>query len=193
VVVTNIANAVTSADATLSFCVPPRIIYTCPDVVTNIGALAGLYVLVETNVLTPTYQWSPNKPDVMLASCPEYTLIQLMMHVYAGDVGNYSVVISNAAGSITSSVMNVSLIGPPVIVAQPVDQLVNSNANASFLVTCSGTPPLGYQWRFGGRISLARPAATICGLTSKRLMLDTTVLSSQTPMGVSPAAWPRFR
>src|SRR5439155_19305193 len=65
-----------------------------------------------------------------------------------GDGGDYSVVVTNAAGSATSSNATLTVVTPPVIVIQPQNQAANQGSDATFSVTASGSEPLSYQWRF---------------------------------------------
>jgi hypothetical protein len=66
------------------------------------------------------------------------------------NLGNYFVVISNLSGSVTSSVVNLTLLYPPSITNQPQDQVATAYGTASFDVGVSGTSPLSYQWLFQG-------------------------------------------
>src|SRR5688572_17895637 len=70
--------------------------------------------------------------------------------VQATDAASYLVRVSNAAGSVTSSVATVTVIGPPAITAQPVSQSVNLGAPLTLSVTATGTGPLAYQWQRNG-------------------------------------------
>jgi hypothetical protein len=58
---------------------------------------------------------------------------------------------------------------PPVITTQPTNQTVVVGGTASFSVTASGTPPLSYQWRFGG--------TNISGATNTTLILTNVQVS----------------
>jgi len=68
----------------------------------------------------------------------------------AGDAGSYYVVVSSSSGTITSDVAALTILYPPAISNQPQDDLVHAYNPASFNVTATGTPPLSYQWTFGG-------------------------------------------
>ena len=70
--------------------------------------------------------------------------------VQTNDAGGYSVVVSNAAGTVTSSVATLSVVLPPSIIAQPQDQTVFAGSNASFTVQAAATEPFSYQWFFNG-------------------------------------------
>jgi Immunoglobulin I-set domain len=65
-------------------------------------------------------------------------------------LGNYYVVATGRYGSVTSSVVNLTLLYPPGILAQPQDQVVDGNGVASFGVGTTGTSPFSYQWLFQG-------------------------------------------
>jgi hypothetical protein len=70
-----------------------------------------------------------------------------------GDNGaEYTVVVSNAQGSVTSSiaVLTVNSTTVPLITVQPTNQTVIAGQAALFSVTASGTAPLSYQWRTNG-------------------------------------------
>ena len=61
--------------------------------------------------------------------------------------GYYSVVVSNMAGSATSSPALLAVIStPPVILAQPQALAAVLGGTASFSVTAAGQSPLAYQW-----------------------------------------------
>jgi uncharacterized delta-60 repeat protein len=61
------------------------------------------------------------------------------------DAGNYSVVVSNAFGSVTSTVATLTVIEPD-IASQPASQSVDLGRSAAFAVEAAGTPPFTYQW-----------------------------------------------
>ena len=66
--------------------------------------------------------------------------------VAATDAGNYSVTVSNVAGTVTSAAAALSVILPPSITTQPVAQTQAVGASANFSVTATGTAPLAYRW-----------------------------------------------
>ena len=70
----------------------------------------------------------------------------------------YTVIVTNAYGSVTSSPASLIIADAPVIVSAPVGQKVIVGSNANFSVTAAGVQPLVYQWFFNGG-SLG-PAAT---------------------------------
>lgn len=66
------------------------------------------------------------------------------------NAGNYSVVISNSYGSVTSSVAVLTIAIPPSIQTQPVSQGVWPGSNATMSVNATGSLPLYYEWYFNG-------------------------------------------
>lgn len=87
-------------------------------------------------------------------------------NISSANVGNYSVIISGAGGSVTSSVVALTLGGPPVITVQPQNSTVLAGSPASFSVSAVGDPE-SYQWLFNGaplsdqtNATLALPAVT---------------------------------
>ncbi len=77
--------------------------------------------------------------------------------VFGADAGGYSVVVSNAAGSATSSVVVLTVVDP-LITSQPLSQAVEPGQPATFTVAVTGTTP-GYQWR-KSNLSLAGATGT---------------------------------
>jgi uncharacterized protein (TIGR02597 family) len=98
VVVTNVAGAVTSANAILTVNQAPSI--TAQPVSQTIGQNADATFSVVVNGSAPlTYQWRFNAANISGATGSTYT----RSHVQASDVGSYSVVVTNVAGAVTSS------------------------------------------------------------------------------------------
>lgn len=66
--------------------------------------------------------------------------------------GNYSVVITNNAGSITSSIVTLTVLppAPPVVTAQTGDQSVIYGSTTIFTNSVSGTQPIIFQWQKNG-------------------------------------------
>jgi hypothetical protein len=64
----------------------------------------------------------------------------------AANAGNYDVVVSSPYGSVTSSVVSLTVLLPPSITTQPTNTAVTNGNSASLNIVASGTPPFGYQW-----------------------------------------------
>jgi len=71
--------------------------------------------------------------------------------VQISDAGNYQLVASNIVGVSTSSVAILTpVILPPIIMQQPVDQIILLGSNVTFTAAVAGTPPYNFQWSFDG-------------------------------------------
>jgi hypothetical protein len=103
---------------------------------------------VMANGTTPlSYQWLRNSTNIGGATAASYTTPATI----AGDSGaKFDVVVSNAAGSMTSSMatltVNAAAVAPS-ITTQPSNQSVTVGQTATFSVIATGTAPLSYQWQ----------------------------------------------
>jgi sugar lactone lactonase YvrE len=96
----------------------------------------------------PGYQWQgPN--NQILAGATNATLT--LTDVQLADAGNYSVIVSNANGTITTPPVSLTVLtSPPLLLAQSASQTVPVNTKVVFSVLAVGSLPLSYQWQFGG-------------------------------------------
>ena len=83
--------------------------------------------------------------------------------ISTNDAGNYSVVITNVYGSVTSQVAVLTVALPPAVVSQPASQTILSGSNVSFSVTAGGTGPFTYQWQCNGTNLLNNIITTVAG------------------------------
>src|SRR5438552_6014325 len=94
-----------------------------------------------------SYQWQRGGVPISGATLASYTTPPTT----SGDNGaQFTVVVSNTAGSVTSSAATLTVNSPPTITTQPASQTVTAGQTATFSVTATGTAPLGYQWQRGG-------------------------------------------
>jgi hypothetical protein len=91
-----------------------------------------------------TYQWRLNGTNLSGATGSSHT----DSNAQPADAGSYTVVVTDIAGSSTSSVATLTVHAPVTIVGQPQDQTVPAGASATFAVTVtnSATTPITYQW-----------------------------------------------
>lgn len=106
------------------------------------------------------YQWLFKGIPIPDATATNYTRV----NAQSTDAGDYSVVVANAAGAITSSPALLTVSVPAEIVAHPQSQSVKAGTNATFSVTATGTAPLRYQWQF--------KANAISGATNSSLTIS---------------------
>ena len=144
VLITNSVGSVTSAPATLT--VNPAGV--APSITTQpLGQSLGLgtsatFTVVATGTSPLAYQWSKNGTAITGATSASLTFSSLT----ASDAGSYTVVVSNALGSVGSSAASLTVISPPTITVQPTSQTVVAGAPIRLSVTATGTGTLTYQW-----------------------------------------------
>ncbi len=99
-----------------------------------------------TPPVTFSYQWQLDGTNLPGATDSSLTIT----NVSSSDNGTYAVIVSDGAGSVTSS-NAVLFAGEAVtITTQPQNQLIQIGSNATFSVVAAGTPPFYYQWYFDG-------------------------------------------
>ena len=142
VVVTNVAGSVTSSNALLTVNTPPSITTQPNGLIVDQGQSAT-FTVVATGSSPLSYQWRFNSVNIAGATASSYT----RSNCQGSDGGNYSVVVTNAYGSVTSgnAVLTVNL--PPTITTQPQSVTVAPGSNATFTVAATGAAPLNYQWQ----------------------------------------------
>ena len=151
--VSNSVGTVTSNNATLTVTdtvVVP--VVEAPAITTQPAAQAVTAGQTATFAVTATgtslkYQWKKGGTDISGANAGSYTTEATAM----GDSGAvFSVVVSNSAGSVTSSDASLTVTSAavaPAITTQPLAQTVDAGQTASFSVMTTGTEPLAYQWK----------------------------------------------
>ena len=93
----------------------------------------------------PAMQWQRNGVNITGQTSSSYTLTNAQY--LADDGAVFSLIATNAAGSVTNSA-TLTVIVPPAISVQPVSQVVTNTQAASFSVTVSGVPSPTFQWSF---------------------------------------------
>jgi len=68
------------------------------------------------------------------------------------DSATYSVVVSNAFGSVSSAGAVLTVVSPPFVLGQSPDQTVRAGTDVTLWVSADGTSPLTYQWWFNGTV-----------------------------------------
>jgi pectate lyase len=152
VTVSNAAGSATSSAATLTVTADPvgPSISTQPKSLEVAAGAAASFSVTASGTAPLSYQWVHDGKDIAGATGTTYTLASAA----ASDEGSYTVRVSNAAGSATSSAATLTVTAVPVepsIATQPKSLEVAAGAAASFSVTASGTAPLSYQWAHDGK------------------------------------------
>ena len=153
VVVGNSAGTVTSNAARLTVtdvAVAPAITRH-PENLSVVTGSAASFSVSATGTSPLIYQWKKNGTDIPGASSSTYTTPATS----DADIGAalvYSVVVTNGAGTATSSNARLTVttvVAAPAITRQPSAQTVTAGQVASFSVAATGTSP-GYQWQKNG-------------------------------------------
>jgi hypothetical protein len=125
----------------------------------------AVFSVSATGNPTPTYQWKRN--GIAFIGWTGATLS--LEGVSTNDIGTYSVVVTNSAGSVTStgallSVGSTATSGAPVFTQQPANQTISPFGTAVFTATATGTPAPTYQWK--------RDGVSFAGWTGATLTLE---------------------
>jgi hypothetical protein len=84
--------------------------------------------------------------------------------VQSADAGIYTVLVTNASGSVTSQDATLTVtspLPPPAITGQPQNVAANVGETATFTVSATGTGILGYQWYFNDNALTGETASTL--------------------------------
>jgi len=97
-----------------------------------------------------SFQWQFNGQNIPGAATNQLgtNFTYTLPAVDATNAGNYTVVVTNAAGGITSAIVTLSVDAVPYIV--PTNQTVAPGGAATFTVYASGEVPFSYQWQHDG-------------------------------------------
>ena len=149
VVVTDSAGTVTSDAATLTVTATPLApsITTQPANRTVTAGQTATFSVTSGGTSPLSYQWRKNGTSIGGATASSYTTPATMS---ADNGAQYSVVVTNAAGSVTSSAATLTVNTPVTITSQPASQTVTVGQTATFSVSATGSFSTTYQWRKNG-------------------------------------------
>ena len=174
-----------------------------PRSVMNCSGTTATFTVNATGTGPIAYQW--RKAGLPLADGGNVSgarsHVLTLANVQWADAGQYTVVVTNVAGSVTSLVASLTVLVPPQFLTQPQNQTVPPGATATVSVTVTGTPPFSFQWRFNGtnlaegnRISGARTSSlTITNVQSQDDGTYTAVVSNPCSSVTSAPALLRVR
>ena len=130
----------------------PPVITVQPQSLTNNAGTTVTFLLSATSLIPMGFQWQNNGTNLVdggnLSGATTKTLT--IASISDSDAASYSVIVSNANGSVTSSNVTLTVIDPPTITAEPLNLLVLPSTNVTFGVSLSGSAPFHYQWLFNG-------------------------------------------
>ncbi len=128
----------------------------------RVAAVGASITLDSEATGTPplSFQWFHDGALINGQILSQLTLTALKL----ADSGNYTVKVTNIAGSATSAPAQLTVLSPPAIVTQPADKLVAAGTTVEFSVVAAGSPPLTYQWLKNG--------TAMVGSTNQTLVLS---------------------
>ncbi len=125
----------------------PLLLTSQPVSRTNNAATPAFFSVTAVGTPPLGYHWfkdgQPLLDGGLISGAGTSTLI--FSNVFAGDRGNYSVVVTNESGSVTSCLASLNVVDP-LFTVQPVSQLTNFGNAVTFTVIAAGTGPLSYHW-----------------------------------------------
>ncbi len=124
----------------------PPVITTQPIGRTVVAGASVTFNVIAGGSSPLTYQWRLESTNIAGATGNSFTVAD----VQTTNTGNYSVVVSNAYGSVLSSDALLALGVAPAITTQPQSQRVIAGNTATFNAIATGSPRLNYQWRQNG-------------------------------------------
>ncbi|MSU58286.1 MAG: hypothetical protein EXS35_08915 [Pedosphaera sp.] len=166
---TNAFGSATTSNAFLFVGVAPVIVQSPASRTNLVGANATFSVV--TDGTTPlSYQW--RGANLALLDGGTYqgvtTATLTISNLTQSLPTNYTVVVTNFAGAVTSAVATLTVVQAPKFTAQPVGRRVVPGLPTTFTAAVTGDAPISYQWQFNGAdISDATNASyTIAGVTA---------------------------
>jgi len=169
-VVTNVAGSVTSRAATLTVDIAPTITTQPQSQSVTQGQNVSFSVVAE-GTANLNYQWYINGSIVNGHNGRNSTYN--VNGAGTGDSADYTVVVQNNWGSVTSTVATLAVGVPPGIQTQPNNLTVVEGETATFSVVANGTEPFGYQWYFNGSAGASDTNSSL------------SLVNAQTPQGGS--------
>jgi len=142
----------------------PNIMAVSPNLSKTVGQPAALTVDAISGTAL-SYQWKKSGVPVANGNgiSGATTASLSFSSVQLAHAGDYSVTVSNSAGSVTSSVATLTVtpaLVAPSIVTQPSSVTVTQGEAAEFSLTAAGSAPLSYQWQKEGQNVVGATAAS---------------------------------
>ncbi len=123
----------------------PNIIAQPTNFTVNAGQ-AGTFTVSATGVPDPTYQWLKNGATITGATSATLTIL----NAQNGDNAAYSVIVSNVAGTMTSSNATLTVIGTGATASFTASPISGTEPlGVTFTDTSTGSPGITLAWNFG--------------------------------------------
>jgi PKD repeat protein len=123
-------------------------ILTNPVSMTVTAGTVATFSVVATGIPDPSYQWLLNGTNVINVTANNATLV--ISNALAGDAGTYSVIVSNIAGTLTSSNATLTVVGTAATASFTASPTYGTEPlGVTFSDTSSGSPNITLFWDFG--------------------------------------------
>jgi hypothetical protein len=136
-----------------------------PQSLTVTQGSSAAFTVLAGGTAPLSYQWRHLGTNIPGATTTTYTRLNAQP-VHAG---NYTVVITNSAGSVTSSPASLTVLVAPSFLSEPQSIEVVQGGTANFSGLADGNPLPAYQWRFFGT---NLPGASATNLTLMNVQPD---------------------
>ncbi len=121
-----------------------------------VGGEATLRVEAQGSVSPLTYQWHKDGAPIPGATGPTITLA----NIQSGNLGDYTVVVSNPTGSVESAPASVIFAGPN-FVNRPLSRLIRAGQSLTVDATAQGSGAVTYSWRRNRKVLPDQHSATL--------------------------------
>jgi len=126
-----------------------------PTSQTNSAGETVTFSISATNLMGFGYQWQRSSTNILNGGnvSGANTCVLTITNISDSDAVDYSVIVTNALGSlgsVTSSIVTLTVLDPPIINIQPQPLTVTIGHAANFEVVAAGAKYLDYQWFFNG-------------------------------------------
>ncbi len=109
------------------------------------GEAVSFYVLVA-GTAPITYQWKKNGEDITDATDSNYIITEVVLT----DAAEYSCVVTNGGGSVTSASATLIVNSIVAITTDPISQDAWTGEDVTLTIATTGTAPVTYQWQKDG-------------------------------------------
>ncbi len=149
----------------------------------NSRATFSVAAIGSTNL---AYQWQFN--GVPLRGAAAATLV--VTNAQNNSVGNYSVIVSNAIGVVTSAPAALTIQSQPFITQPPATMTVKDGQKISLSVVAGGSAPLTYQWFKNGNPIAKATKSTLAFAPVRFPDAGSYTVTVSNPLGNQPSAAP---
>jgi len=166
----------------------PPLIFTPPASASfDSGQTASFNVLAD-GAMPFSYQWLNGTTPINNATNAAYSFTC----ADTDNGANYSVIISNSFGSVTSAPASLTVLASLQIDAPLTSIIRNVGSSAAFEIVAEGAPPITYQWYNGDGSVIPNQTNSVLWLTNVQASADgssyyVSVINPQTSIDSSPA------